>query len=91
VANPKFNATPRHYQSLLRQMLGFACAQGCVLPWDLAVRDSEGIIAKARAEIRDGAVRLEVAPCEAAESRWPITVGLIDVLGRKLSMSVVGQ
>ena len=89
MANSQSGITPRHFQSLLRQLCGWACAQGCVLPWVLEVRDSEGIIAKARAEIYEGAVRLDVSPSEAAESRWPITVGLTDSLGRQLSMSVV--
>ena len=89
MANPQSSVTPRHYQSLLRQLCGWACAQGCVLPWLLEVRDAEGIIAKGRAEISNGALRLDVMPCGAAEERWPVTAGLRDALGRQLSMSVV--
>jgi hypothetical protein len=87
VANPQSSVTPRHYQSLLRQLCGWACERGCVLPWLLEVRDGKGVIANARAEICDGVFRLEVASCEAAESEGPITVGLTDILGRRLSMS----
>jgi hypothetical protein len=80
--------TPRHFQSLIRQLCGWGVQLGCVLPWLLEVRDAEGIIARGRAEISNGSLRLDVMPCGAAEERWPVTAGLSDALGRKLSMSV---